>query len=101
MYVNINSITIFKTVLSLFVDLLLIPNHLLNFLHCPLFDYKKIALLSTLSKFDCKLIEMKESTLTKTLLFGKSLFDLKKNFLILNVSIDNILSIKRFEELLL
>ena len=48
------------------------------FLHCPLVDDKRITLLSTLNKIDCKLIETNESSLTETLLFGNSLFDLKK-----------------------
>ena len=72
------------------------------FLHCPLFDHKTITLLSTLNKTHCKLIETKESSLIETLLFGNSLFDLKKkNSLIVNASIDYILSSKRFEEVLL
>ena len=48
------------------------------FIHCPLLDDKRITLLSTFSKIDCKLIETNESPLTETLLFGNSLFDLKK-----------------------
>ena len=48
------------------------------FLLCPLFDAKRITLLSTLNKIYCKLIETNESSLTETLLFGNSLFDLKK-----------------------
>ena len=31
------------------------------FLHCPLFDEKRITLLSILNKIDCKLIETNES----------------------------------------
>ena len=46
-------------------------------LHCPLFDDKRITLLSTLSKIDYKLIEISEFSLTEMLLFGNSLFDLK------------------------
>ena len=65
------------------------------FLHCPLFDDKRITLLSTLNKIDCKLIETNESSLIETLLLGNSLFDLK------NASIDCILSTKRFKEALL
>ena len=53
------------------------------FLHCPLFDYKRILLLSTLSKTDCKLIETNEFSLTETLLFCNSLFDSKKTPLFL------------------
>ena len=54
------------------------------FLHCPLFDNKTSTLMSTLNKTDCKLKEMNESSLIETLLFGNSLFDLKKNSLILS-----------------
>ena len=71
------------------------------FPHCPVFDDKRITLLSTLKKIDSKLIETNESSLIETLLFGNSLFDLTKNSLILNGSIDYILSIKRFEEALI
>ena len=43
------------------------------FHHCPLFDDdKRITLLSTLSKIDCKLRETNKSSLTETLLFGNS-----------------------------
>ena len=48
------------------------------FLYWTLFNEKRITLMSTLSNIDCKLIEMNESSLTETLLFGNSLFDLKK-----------------------
>ena len=60
------------------------------FLHCPLFDDKRITLLSTASKTDCKLTEV-----------GNSLLDLEKNSLILNAFIDYILSTERFKESLL
>ena len=53
------------------------------FPHCSLFDDKRITLLSTLNKIDCKLIKTNESSLIETLLIGNSLFDLKKNSLIL------------------
>ena len=71
------------------------------FLHCPLFDDKRITVLSTLSKIDCLLIETNESSLTETLLFGNSFFAPKKNSLILNPSFDYILSSETFEEPLL
>ena len=44
------------------------------FLRCPLFDDKRIILLSLLSKINYKLIETNESSLTETLLVGNSLF---------------------------
>ena len=45
------------------------------FLHCLLFDDKRITL---------KLIEANESFLIETLLFGNSLFDLKKKKILLS-----------------
>ena len=51
------------------------------FLHCPLFDDKRITFLSTVSKVDCKLIEVNDFSLIETLLFGNSLLDLEKNSL--------------------
>ena len=51
------------------------------FLHCPLFDDKRITFLSTVSKVDCKLIEANDFSLIETLLFGNSLLDLEKNSL--------------------
>ena len=71
------------------------------FLHCALFGNKRITLLSNLSKVCYKLIEINESSLTETLFFGNSLFDLEKNSLILNASIDCILFTERFGEPLL
>ena len=100
-YENINSITIFKTVLILFAVVVWISNQRLTFFS-PLFHDKRITLLRTLNKIDCKLVEAMESSLIETLLFGNSLFDLKKNSLILSyASIDYILFTKRFEEALL
>ena len=53
------------------------------FPHIPLFDDKRITLLSILRKINCKLIEKNESSLTETLVFGNSLFDWKKSPLFL------------------
>ena len=55
-------------------------------LHCLLFDNKRITLLRTLNKIDCQLIETNESSSKEILMFGNSLFDLKKNSLTLNAS---------------
>ena len=90
---KIKSITIFKTVLTLFAIVVWISNQLLTFFSsAPNLVIIVIIsdLLSILSKTDCNLIEVYESSLTETLLFGKSLFELEKNFLIINASIDYI-----------
>ena len=77
---NINSITVFKTALILFVVVVWTLNQIITFFS-TVTDDKRITLLNTLSKIDNKLIETNESSLTETLLFGNSLFDLKKDSL--------------------
>ena len=47
---------------------------------------------------DCKLLEITDSSLTHTLLYGNPSFDIITNSLILNAPINFILSTKRFEE---
>ena len=69
-------------------------------LHCPSFNDKRYALLSILNKNDCKLIELTKSSLSQTLLYGNTLFDKEKGF-ILNATIEYILSTERFEESLI
>ena len=70
-----------------------------NFLlHCPTFNDEQYTLLSTLNKIDCKLLELTKSSLSQTLLYGKTLFDKEKNTLILNATIEYILPTERFEE---
>ena len=66
---NINSITVFKTALILFVVVVWTLNQIITFFS-TVTDDKRITLLNTLSKIDNKLIETNESSLTETLLFG-------------------------------
>ena len=55
-------------------------------------------LLRTLNNIDCKILESNDSYLTQTLLFGSTSFDSETNMLVLNATIDYILSTERFEE---
>ena len=70
-------------------------------LHCPSFNDERYTLLSTMNKIDCKLLELTKFSLSQTLLYGNTLFDKEKNTLILNATIEYILSTERFEELLI
>ena len=70
-------------------------------LHCPSFNDERYTLLSTLNKIDCKLLELTKSSLSQTLLYGNALFDKEKNTLILNATIEYVLSTERFGELLI
>ena len=69
-------------------------------LHFPTYDNDWSSLLTTISNIDCKLLEITDSSLTQMLLYGNPSFDIITNSLILNATIDFILSTKRFEEAL-
>ena len=56
------------------------------------------SLLNTIRNIDCKLLEITNSSLTQTLLYGNPSFDIITNSLILSATIDFILSTKRFGE---
>ena len=70
-------------------------------LHCPLFHGKRHTLGSTLINIDSKLLECNDSYLTQTLLFGSTSFDSETKTLVLNATINYILSTEKFEEPLL
>ena len=67
-------------------------------LHCPIFHDKRHAFLSTLNNIDCKILDSSDSYLTQTLLFGCTLFHSETETLVLNATIDYILSTERFKE---
>ena len=62
---------------------------------CP---HNRHTLLSTLNNIDCKILESTDSFLRQTLLFGSTTFDPETNTLILNATIEYILSTEGFEE---
>ena len=69
-------------------------------LHCPIYNNDRSSLLSTIRNIGCKLLEITDSSLTQTLPYRNPSFDIITNSLILNATIDFILSTKRFEEAL-
>ena len=69
-------------------------------LHCPIYNNDRSSLFSTIRNTDCKLLEITDFSLTHILLYGNPSFDIITNSLILNTTIDFILSTKRFEETL-
>ena len=69
-------------------------------LHCPIYNNDRSSLLSTIRNIDCKLLEYTDSSLTQTLLYGNPSLHIITNSLILNATIDFILSTKRFQEAL-
>ena len=59
---------------------------------------ERYTLLSTLNEMYCKLLELTNSPLSQTLLYGNTLFDKEKGTLILNTTIEYVLSTERFKE---
>ena len=68
------------------------------YLHCPLYSNERCTLLNSLSKIDHnKLLNSTDTSLTQILLFGNSSFTTNDNTKIINLTIDFVLSIKRFD----
>ena len=67
------------------------------FLHCPLYSNERCTLLNSLSKIDHKLLDSTDTSLTQILLFGNSPFTTNDNTKIINLTIDFVLSTKRFD----
>ena len=72
-------------------------------LHSPLSmcNDERHTLLSTIKNIDCRLLDVTETVLIKTLLFGNCLVDAQTNTQILNAIIEYILTTKRFDESIL
>ena len=71
------------------------------FFHCPLYSNERCTLLSSLGKIDYKLWDGTDTFPTQILLFGHSSFTTNDNTKIINLTIDFILSTKRFDGTLL
>ena len=68
------------------------------FLYCPLFTNQRRTLLSTVNDIDSSLTNTNDSILTHILLFGKASLDTSANTLLLNATMNYIISTNRFEE---
>ena len=66
------------------------------FLHCLLYSNERCTLLKSLSNIDHKLLDSTDTSLTQILLFGNSSFTTNDNTKIINLTIDFVLSTKRF-----
>ena len=70
-------------------------------LHCPLFAYERKTFLSNIKSINHQFLEQNDSALTQTFLYGDLTSSVETNTLILNATIQYVLSSKRFEEALL
>ena len=71
------------------------------FLHCPLYSNERRPFLSSSDNIDHQLLDNTNFSLTQTLLFSNTTFNAKENTKIINLTIDFVLSTKRFDEPLL
>ena len=63
-----------------------------------MYNDKRYTLLSTIKSIDCRLLDVTETILIKTILFGNCSVDAQTNSQILNVTIEYIFATKRFDE---
>ena len=68
-------------------------------LNCPAYITERRTLLTTIENIDKNLPDLCEIVLIKTLLFGSKSFDTDANKNVVNVTIEYILSNKKFDEL--
>ena len=71
------------------------------FLHCPLYSKERRTLLNSLVNIDHTLLGNTDFSPAQILLFGNTTFNAIENTKIINLTIDFVLSTKRFDELLL
>ena len=68
------------------------------FLRCPLFHAERSTLLNNINEIDKTVFNKSDSVVTRILLYGGESFKDGVNLLILNATIDFVLSINRFDE---
>ena len=68
------------------------------FLHCPLFHAEQSTLLNNITETDSTIFNKSESVMTHILLYGDESFKDEVNLLILNATINFVLSTNRFDE---
>ena len=68
------------------------------FLHCPLFHAERSFLLNNINEIDSTIFNKSDSVVTRILLYGNQSFKDEVNLLILNATIDFVLSTNRFDE---
>ena len=70
-------------------------------LHCPTYTNERMTLLNKIKSINCSILEFSDAVVTKILLFGDNTLSDSCNTLILNSTIDYIISTKRFDDSIL
>ena len=66
-------------------------------LQCPTYTNERMVLLSKIRSINCSILEFSDAVATKILLFGDNTLNDSRNTLILNLTIDYIISAKLFD----
>ena len=74
-----------------------IENSTHHLLHCPTYTNERLTLLNKIKNINCSILVSSNAALTKILLFGNNTLSISSNTLILNSTIEYIISTQRFE----
>ena len=66
-------------------------------LHCPAYINERMTILIKIKSINCSILELSDAVVTKIFLFGDNTLSDSSNTLILNSTIDYIISTKRFD----
>ena len=66
-------------------------------LHCPTYTNERLTLLNKIKSINCSILESSDAAVTKILLFGDNTLSNSYNTLILNSTIEYIISTQQFE----
>ena len=72
-----------------------------DLLHCPTYTNERMTLLNKTKSINCSILEFSDAVVKKILLFGDNTLSDSCNTLILNSTIDYIISTKRFDDSIL
>ena len=68
------------------------------FLHCPLFHAEQSTLLNNINEIDSTIFKKSDSVVTRIMLSGNEFFKDEVNLLVLNATINFVLSANRFDK---
>ena len=70
-------------------------------LHCPTYTSERLTLLNKIKSINCSILESSDATVRKILLFGHNTLNNSSNTLILNSTIEYVISSQRVESFIL
>ena len=74
-----------------------IENSTHHLLHCRTYTNERLTLLNNIKNINCSILESSDAAVTKILLFGDNTLSSSSNTIILNSTIEYIISTQRFE----